>query len=169
MQFSELAKARYSVRAFAPTPVEPEKRDAMLEAARVAPTACNYQPVKLRVFETSEDLAKVDECSPCRFGAPLAFLVCYDKSVCWQPIPDEDKGSGTMDASIAATHILLQATDLGIGSIWVGMFDPAKMRELFNIPENYIPVALLPIGYPADGCEPHQFHTTTKDMSDLVF
>ena len=169
MHFSELAKNRFSVRAFAPTPVEADKKAAMLEAARGAPTACNYQPVKILVIETPEDLEKLDACSPCRFGAPLAFLMCYDKTKCWQPVPNEDKGSGTMDASIAATHILLQAADLGVGSIWVGMFDPVKARELFSIPDDYVPVALLPVGYPAEGCEPHPFHTTTKDLSELVF
>lgn len=169
MSFAQLAHDRFSVRAFAPTPVEPEKKDALIEAARVAPTACNYQPVKIRVFETPEDLEKLDLCSPCRFGAPLAFLMCYDKTVCWQPVPTEDKGSGTMDASIAATHVLLQAADLGLGSIWVGMFFEDKLREHFAIPEHIVPVALVPLGYAAEGCEPHQFHTTTKDVSELLF
>jgi len=169
MEFSKLVTERFSVRAFAPTPVEAEKKAAMLEAARLAPTACNYQPVKIRVFETPEDIEKLDLCSPCRFGAPLAFLMCYDKNVCWQPIPGEDKGSGQMDASIAATHVLLQAADLGLGSIWVGMFFEDKLREHFNIPENIVPVALVPLGYAANDCEPHQFHTTKKDLSDLVF
>ena len=168
MSFEQLAHARFSVRSFAPTPVEAEKKAALLEAARVAPTACNYQPVKIRVFETAEELEKLDLCSPCRFGAPLAFLMCYDKTVCWQPTPDEDKGSGTMDASIAATHVLLQAADLGVGSCWVGMFDPAKIREEFALPENVVPVALIPLGYPAVDCVPHDFHTTTKDLSALL-
>ncbi|MDR0861844.1 MAG: nitroreductase family protein [Oscillospiraceae bacterium] len=156
MSFSQLIKDRYSVRSFAQTAISADDKAAILEAGRVAPTACNYQPQRFHVFETAEDLQKLDLCSPCRYGAPYAILICYDKSVCWSQ-PD-GSNSGSIDASIATTHMMLQAADLGLGSIWVGMFDAAKLAAEFALPENIVPVALLPLGYPAEGTEPFALH-----------
>jgi nitroreductase len=169
MPFSQLILDRYSVRAFGPAPVSAEQKAAIIEAGRAAPTACNYQPQKIRVFEKPEDLAKLDLCSPCRYGAPLAFLICYDNTVCWhgQPGP-ADIGSGQVDASIVTTHMMLQAADLGLGSIWIGMFDTEKLRENFNIPENIVPVALLPVGTPAEGSEPFAMHFQRRELGEIL-
>ena len=145
--FLELAGARYSVRGFKPRPIEPEKLAQVLEAGRIAPTACNNQPQRIKVITGPADLAKADECTPCRFGAPVVLLVCYDKTKSWRRKFD-GADSGDIDASIVATHLMLAAHELGLGTCWVMYFDPAKTSELFGLPENIAPVAMLPMGYP---------------------
>ena len=145
-KFLELAAKRCSVRSYAPRSVEPEKIARILEAGQLAPTACNLQPQRFMVFSSAEDLAAVDECSPCRFGAPAVLWVCYDRSVCWQRGYDQ-ASSGEIDAAIAATHMMLAIEDLGLSSCWVMVFDPAKTAQVFRLPENIVPVAMLPFGY----------------------
>jgi nitroreductase len=165
--FAELAATRYSVRKFEKTPVEQEKIDRLLEVARIAPTACNNQPQRLIVVTAPEKLAFIDESTPCRFEAPLVFVVCYNQDTCWTRSFDGEK-SGVVDASIITTHLMLEATDLGLGSVWVMHFDPAKLRELFKLPDNLIPIALLPLGYPAADVEPNPRHLENKPLEDLL-
>ena len=78
MDFLELAKDRYSCRNFSKERIKKEDLDKILEAGRLAPTAKNNQPQRTLVLETEEDLAKFDECSPCRYGAQTVLLVFYD-------------------------------------------------------------------------------------------
>jgi nitroreductase len=152
MNFSELTAARYSVRNFLNDPIEQQKIALILEAARRAPTAANRQPQRILVIEKPDDLARVDRCTTCRFNAPLVFLVCYELSTAWVRNYDKEH-SGWVDASIVTTHMMLQAADLGLGSTWVMWFDPARARTEFRIPPGLVPVAFLPIGYPApDAC-----------------
>ena len=166
MNFSDLARARYSVRSFKDTPVEQEKLDQILEMGRIAPTACNDQPQRIKVI-TGADLAKVDEFTPCRFGAPLVLLVCYDKSSCWTRSFD-GAASGEVDASIVATHLMLAAQEQGLGSVWVMYFDPAKAVDIFALSENIIPVAVLPVGYPAKGARASSQHGQRVDLTDIL-
>jgi nitroreductase len=167
--FLDLAAARYSVRSFCPRAVEPEKLSQVLSAARLAPTACNNQPQRIKVISDPADLAKADECTPCRFGAPVVLLVCYDKTVCWRHPENNALTSGTIDASIVTTHLMMAAKDIGLGSCWVMKFDVAKAAELFNLPENFVPVAMLPIGYPAADAAPSDRHETRFDVDKIVF
>jgi nitroreductase len=165
--FARLAANRCSVRAFTETPVEQEKLDQLLEMVSIAPTACNNQPQRLIAVTEPDKLALIDKCTPCRNGAPLVFVVCYDQDTCWVRSFDGAK-SGVVDASIVATHLLLEATDLGLGSLWVMHFDPALLRELFALDDNVIPVAVLPIGYTAPDFEVNPQHTTSKPIEELL-
>ena len=165
--FLELAKERYSVRKYKSQPIEPEKLNQVLEAGRIAPTACNNQPQRIKVITDLADLAKVDECTPCRFGAPAVLLVCYDTSVCWKRSFD-GHNSGDVDASIVTTHLMLAAQEQGLGTCWVMYFDPAKTSELFGLPENIVPVAMLPIGYPTDDVEPAPGHEKKYDLGKIT-
>jgi nitroreductase len=167
MTFAELAAARYSVRNFLDTPVEPEKRDRILRAARLAPTAANRQPQRILVLATPEDLARMDQCTSCRFGAPLAFLICYDREAAWVRDYDQEH-SGWVDASIVTTHMMLQAADLGLGSTWVMWFDPGKTRSLFDLPVDVNPVAFLPTGYAAPDSQPSGQHPDRLPLDTLV-
>jgi nitroreductase len=168
MHFKELAAARYSVRKFKPDPVEKEKLDLILEALRTAPTAANKQPQRALLITSEEGLRKVDAITPCRFGAPAVLLVCFDKDACWVR-PTDKQDSGWVDASIVTTHAMLQAADCGIGSTWVMFFDAAKAREEFALPANLIPVAVLPLGYPAADAAPAGFHSQREPREKLVF
>ena len=165
--FFELAAERYSVRSFSSKAVEPEKQERILETGRIAPTAHNDQPQRIKVITSAGDLAKVDECTPCRFGAPMVLLVCYDKTVCWKR-PFDSALSGEVDASIVTTHMMLAAHGLGLGTCWVMYFDPAKATELFALPENIIPVAMLPVGYPAESASPSPMHGKRHDIAGLM-
>jgi len=167
--FLDLAAARYSVRSFCPRAVEHEKLAQVLSAARLAPTACNNQPQRIKVISAPADLTKADECTPCRFGAPIVLLVCYDKTVCWRHPANSALTSGAIDASIVTTHLMMAAHDLGLGSCWVMKFDIEKTAERFNLPENFVPVAMLPIGYPADNAAPSDRHGTRFEVEKILF
>ncbi|MCL2163946.1 MAG: nitroreductase family protein [Oscillospiraceae bacterium] len=165
--FLDLAKKRYSVRSYKETPVEPEKLKQVLEAGRIAPTACNNQPQRIKVITDPTELEMMDECTPCRFGAPAALLICYDKTVCWERRFD-GAHSGEIDASIITTHLMLAAQEAGLGVCWVMYFDPVKTVELFALPDNIVPVAFLPIGYPAEGAAPAEGHSQRQAIEDLL-
>ena len=165
--FLELAAQRYSLRKYSDRVIEPEVMAQVLESGRIAPTAHNDQPQRIKVIASPEELAKVDECTTCRFGAPAVLLVCYDKTKCWVR-PFDSALSGEVDASIVATHMMLTAQDLGLGTCWVMYFDEAKTKEQFALPENIIPVAMLPIGYPAEGAKPSKLHSSRLDMAELM-
>jgi len=168
MDFLKLAKKRYSVRSFSDKKVEKEKLDLILEAGRVAPTAVNYQPQRIIVIEKEEDMAKLNLCTRFHFNQTLALLVCYDKNVSWKrKFDNEDMGD--VDATIVATHMMLAAESLGIGSTWVGYFDPALVKEQFNLPENIIPVAILMMGYPSENAQPSPMHFQRFDLSVTTF
>ena len=167
MTFIELAADRYSVRRFSPADIEPEKLARVLEAGRIAPTAHNEQPQRIKIITGADELAKVDECTTCRYNAPTVLLICYDKTVCWKR-PFDSALSGEVDASIVTTHLMLAAHELGLGTCWVMYFNPAKTAELFALPENIIPAAMLPIGYPAENAAPSQLHSKRLDIEDLL-
>jgi len=168
MTFLEFAKERYSVRSFKDKPIETEKLSKVLESARIAPTGHNNQPQRIKIINSSEDLAKIDQCTRARFGAQTVLLVCYDKEVSWKRKKFDNACSGEQDAAIVTTHMMLAAHNLGLGTCWVMFFDPAKTRELFALPENIIPMAMLPIGYPSDDCAPHELHSQRVEIEKLL-
>lgn len=168
MNFLQLAKERYSVRKFSDRKVERDKLDMILEAGRVSPTAVNYQPQRILVIESPENLEKLKSCTVYHFHAPMALLVCYDSTASWKRFYDQ-KDMGMVDASIVTTHMMLQAADLGLGTTWVGHFDPEAIRTAFQIPDFLTPVALLPLGYPREDCRPHPLHGKRFDIEHEVF
>ncbi|MDF9866696.1 nitroreductase [Bacilli bacterium PM5-3] len=167
MNFFSMCKERYSVRKFLPNKVEKIKIKFITEAASFAPTAVNYQPQRILVLESEESLAKVKECTPYHFNAPLTFLICYDKKTSWKD--NMGKDSGIVDASIVVTHLMFAALEQGLGSTWVGSFDYDKVRKLFSLPDYLEPVAFLPMGYPADDSRPSQMHKNRLDLAKTVF
>ncbi len=168
MNFLDLAKSRFSARKFETKPVGKEKIDLILEAGKVAPTAVNYQPQKILVLTDKDKLLILKECTKYDFDAPLAFLVCYDKNICWKRGYD-GKSSGETDAAIVATHMMLEAKDLGIGSTWVMSFDPEKMRKAFDVCNDYEIAALLPMGYTTEDVPISKLHSTFRDEKETVF
>lgn len=113
--FKALASERYSVRKFDTKPVEQEKLDILLEAARLAPTAHNYQPQRLLVLNTADSLNKLKDCTNGHFNAPLAIIVCYDNTVSWKREYD-DADMGVVDASIVGSHLMFTVADIGLGT-----------------------------------------------------
>ena len=168
MEFSKLVKKRYSARKYEAKKVEKEKLLKILEAGRVAPTAHNYQPQRLLVLEKEENLEKLKKASK-TFDAPLAIIVCADHEETWKR-PHDKKDSADIDASIITDHMMLQAEELGLGSVWVCSFDPEILREEFKIPPHVEPVNILIIGYPEGNAPSGNRHDKTrKRLEKTVF
>ncbi len=168
MDFFKLASERYSVRKFVNQHLDQKLIDQILACGHVAPTGCNYQPQRILVLNTDESIEKLKKCTKCHFNAPSAMLVCYNRDESWVRKYDGAL-SAPIDASIVTTHLMLMAYSLGIGSCWVMHFDPFKMREEFNIPENYEPHALLVMGYPREDSEPIEMHANVRPLDEVVF
>ena len=167
MDFMTLAKKRCSVRSYTDQKVEPEKLEQILEAARIAPTAKNQQPVKLLVVQGEEGLAKVGKAANI-YGAPLAIIVCADHDQAWTR-PFDKKQSTDIDASILTDHMMLEATELGLGSVWICFFKPDVLREEFSLPDNLEPVNILAIGYAAgEPASPDRHDKMRKPTEQLV-
>ncbi|MDR1205741.1 MAG: nitroreductase family protein [Peptococcaceae bacterium] len=149
MNVMEAIKTRRSIRKYDARPIEGEKLDAVMEAARLAPSAGNQQQWK---FVLVRDAQKVQAFTEAANGqkfvgeAPAVIVVCATGSrvmACGQP-------TSTVDLSIAMTHILLAAHELGLGTCWLGNFSAEKVKALLGIPEDVAVVAVTPIGYPAE-------------------
>jgi len=167
MTFAELAAARYSLRKFADTPVEQEKLDLILEAGRNAPTAHNNQPQRIFVLRTPESLEKADGCTAAHFHPPVMLVIAYDPAVSWKREHD-GKDHGEIDATIAVTQMMLQAAELGLGTTYVGMFEPEKLIAAFPQMAGLVPIALLPLGYPAETARPSRLHGDRRPLEELA-
>jgi nitroreductase len=164
MEFSELIKKRYSVRAYKPDPVEDEVLSQVLEAARLAPTATNRQPFQLIVIHTAGREAELG-CIYKRdwfVQAPLIICICGIPAQGWTR--RDGRNYTDVDVAIAMDHLILAATDVGLGTCWVGAFDPTAAREVLNLPDGVEPIAFTPLGYPADQPKPKK----RKALSELV-
>lgn len=167
MDFQALSTARYSLRKFSSKPVEAEKLALILEAGRNAPTAHNNQPQRIFVLQSPEALEKADSCTAAHFHPPVILVVGYDAAVSWKRETD-GKDHGEIDAAIAATQMMLQAADLGLGTTYVGMFEPEKLQTEFPEMSGTELVAMLPLGYPAEGAHPSRLHTAREPLETFV-
>ncbi len=167
MEYFDLIKERFSVRSFKEEKLSTEEIEKILNAGHLAPTGCNNQPQRIYVFQSDDALEKLKNCTKCHFNAPNAMLVCYNKDEVWRRKYD-GKSSGVVDASIVATHMMLAAANIGVGTTWVMHFDPKAMVNTFEISETQVPVALLVMGYPADDVKPLGLHFESRPISDTV-
>ena len=164
MEFSDLIRKRYSVRAYASRPVEEEKLQRVLEAARLAPTAANRQPFQILILTTAGREAELRRI----YGrdwfvqAPLVLCMCAIPADGW--VRMDGKIYTDVDAAIAMDHLVLAATDVGLGTCWIAAFNPAEAREVLGLPAGVEPVAFTPLGYAADEPRPKD----RKALSDLV-
>lgn len=168
MNFSELAETRYSVRKFTDKPIDSDDMNKILTAGNVAPTGCNNQPQRIYVITSPEKIEVLNQVSKCIFGAKTVLLFAYDTSEDWKNPLEDGVHSGVQDVSIVATHIMLQAWEIGVGTCWVNYFSPSRLKKEMGLPENEEPVLLMPIGYPAEDSEPIAMHSQYKDISETV-
>jgi len=150
MDFLELAKKRYSVRAYKSDPIEDEKLQQVLEATRLAPTACNIQPFRFIIIHTKGKEAEL-RCiySASWFAqAPIVICACGIPTESWKR--RDGKNYCDIDVTIAMDHLILAATELGLGTCWVGAFNPDAAREILKLPDDVEPIAFTPLGYPND-------------------
>jgi len=164
MEFSQLIEARYSVRAYKPDAVEEDKLTYVLEAARLAPTAANRQPFQVIVLPTAgreKELGRIYS-KDWFVQPPLVIAICAMPGQAWSRM--DGMNYAVVDASITMDHLILAAADVGLGTCWVGAFDPDAARQVLGLPEEVEPIAFTPLGYPAD--EPRQ--KKRKPLSDIV-
>jgi nitroreductase len=167
MDFLELAKKRYSVRKYEPKRIEEEKLLKILEAGRIAPTAANLQPHSIIVVQKKEGFEKLDKCAR-TYGATLALIVCANHDVSWKR-PFDNKDTADIDASIVTDHMMLQATELGLGTVWICYFNPTILKEEFGLPDNIEPINILAVGYPAGEAAASDRHDKArKPLNDIV-
>lgn len=164
MEYFELVQKRFSVRSYLDQPVEAEKLNAILEAARQAPTACNLQAFKIVVIHTKDHQEALKKIYQRAFfiQAPIVIGIFSQSGAAW--VRSDGKCYGDVDAAIVMDHLILSATDQGLGSCWVASFNAAAARELLGLGDEYEPVAFTPIGYPAGAA----VKKTRKSLEDIV-
>lgn len=167
MDFTTLCKDRYSVRAYSDKPIEEEKLNKILQTALSAPTAKNNRPVRFIVCKSQEALAKAASCSPCTFNAPAVIIVCTDTDVCWNAT-DGSRTSADIDATLVGSQLMLSATENGLGTCFVLLFDPQKTKEVFELPNNIKPIFYMPIGYKTETAEPNPRHFQRDNLKDVT-
>jgi len=131
-------------------PVEDKKVQQVLEAARLAPTAANRQPFQLIVIRTAGREVELKRIYSAEWfcKAPLVICACAVPSRAWSRM--DGKNYSDVDVTIAMDHLILAATELGLGTCWIAAFNPIASREVLGLPEDVEPVAFTPLGYPAD-------------------
>ena len=170
MSFLEIAQKRFSCRSYENKPVEKEKIMQIMEAARIAPSANNKQPWKF--FVISEDkkfLEKVHETYHRDWfnEAPVVIVCCANNVESWKRSYD-NKNHAEIDTTIAIDHITLAATDLGLATCWICNFHIDKVIELFNLPDNLTPIALIPVAYCKTKPDLNRFDKKRKNIKDIV-
>ena len=165
--FLQLARDRYSCRAFSDAPVEAEKIQALVDAAVAAPTAVDKQPWHLWVVESLEAVERISALTRFNFGAKVILALGAAADEAWVRKYD-GRNFADVDASIVGTHIMLAAHDLGLGTTWVGHFDAPAVKEAFPEMADYDLVALFPLGYPAEDAEPAPMHFKRRPADELV-
>ncbi len=165
MEYSELIAVRYSVRAYRSDPVEDGKLQAVLDAARLAPTADNRQPFQLIVLHTAgreEEIGRIYR-RPWFVQAPLVIAICAVSSQAW--VRESDRFNARLvDAAIVADHLILAATNLGLGTCWIAAFNVEAARRVLQLPAEVEPVIFTPLGYSADQPGPK----IRKPLGELV-
>jgi len=168
MDFLDLAKKRYSSRKYKNTPVEGEKLAKILEAGRVAPTGANTQPQRIIVVKEAAGLEKLRKGANIH-GAPLGLIVCGDHKASWKR-PIDGKDILEIDSAIVSTHMVMEATDLDLDSIWVCYFNLKILKEEFKVPDNYEILSIIGIGY-GEGpiASPDRHDKARKPIEETVF
>lgn len=169
MDFLKLAEERYSCRSFSTKEVEKEKIEKILKVAKLAPTARNLQPQRILVLTQKKQLEKLNGCTQYGWNAPVIMILFYDKSVSYKRDKYDNKEFGDIDISIVTTHMMLEAQNLGLGTTWIGSFNSYKLLEIYEVPQNLIPVAILSIGYPSEEAKPSKSHFQRNEINDFVY
>lgn len=168
MNYFDLVRSRFSVRDFKDEPLSEEYLSAIVEAGRVAPSACNKQPQKVYIVKSPKTRAALAKVCRFTFGAPVILAVGYDRDREWKNRLMGGHGSGECDASIVTTQMMLAAWELGVGSCWVGYFNADEVREALSLPEGVCITALLPLGYPKEGAKPLDLHYEYRPYEETV-
>lgn len=169
MEFTELINSRESIRNYDPSrPVPEEVLKRILDAGRIAPSACNLQPWKFLLVSSPAMLDKVRDCYSRDWfrDAPHVVAVVGLKDRSWVRSFDNYRSVET-DAAIAMTHIILAAENEGMGTCWIAHFDPAKLRKALGITASQEIYGITPLGYQRPGFS-KSGEKKRKDFSEVV-
>ena len=164
MEFSELIRARFSVRSYRSDPVEEDELHQVLEAARMAPTAANKQPFQLIVIHTAGRETELGSIYDRGWfvQAPVVICACGVLDRGW--VRRDGKNYVDVDVAIVMDHLTLAAANIGLGTCWIGAFDAAAARHVLNLPDGVEPIAFTPLGHPAAEPGPKR----RRQLSELV-
>jgi nitroreductase len=169
MRFLELVKSRISVRQYTSQKVEDDKIAYILECARLAPSACNFQPWHFFVIKNDNLRCQLQECYHRKWfaEAPVYIVACSDTSISWKRGFD-GKDHSDIDVAIAVEHICLAAAEQGLGTCWICNFDAPKCSEILNLPEHIHPIAIIPVGYTTQSVSANPNRKTIEDITQVM-
>jgi nitroreductase len=166
MPVLDLMKTRCSVRQFKDQPVEREKLLYMLEAGRVAPSGCNYQPWRFIVLEDKALIGRIAPDWVRESHAPVLIVACGDHQHAWRRRDGKDHCD--IDVAIAVDHMMLAAAEVGLGTCWICSFDAYRCATLLELPYQLEPAVLIPVGYPTETRPPERHDKERKTLKELV-
>ncbi|MBD5334395.1 MAG: nitroreductase [Bacteroides sp.] len=166
-QLYRIAEQRFSCRAYSDRKVERDAILTVIDIARLAPSACNRQPWMFLVADSEEQRAAILKSYDRDWArtAPEFIVACGLHDEAWHRGSD-GKDHTDIDVAIAVEHLCLAATTIGLETCWICNFDPQPVREAFGLPDGVEPIAILPIGYPAEGTEAPV--KKRKELSEIV-
>lgn len=169
MEFDSVVERRKSTRKFNEKPVDKQLIVQLLESARLAPSAVNFQPWKFYVCTSEETKQALRESYNREWfaGAQTYIVACGDHTQSWKR-PADGKDYCDIDVAIATEHIVLKATDLGLGVCWVCHFDVEKVKKALQLTDSWEPIVILPIGYPADDFVADARNKKRKPLDEIV-
>ena len=173
MTVLDIIRKRQSVRKYQDKPVEEEKLQQILEAARLAPSSTNSQPWHFISVKDKELKSKLMNAVPLGVAAmnkfineaPIVIVGCVTPTFFQKVSSVFGRENHFIDVSIAMEHMVLVAEDIGLGTCWVGWFDEGKVKKLLNVPRGAKVVAMLALGYPAEG----GMHATTRKALEEIY
>ena len=163
MEVFEAIKKRRSIRKYELKNVEKEKLLKVLEAARLAPSAMNRQPIAFVVTKEKETIEKLSSASNQKWVAPIIILICAFPEEAW--VREDGEEYWKADAAVAMNNISLQACAEGLGTCWIAAFKEEKIKGILGIDPEARVVAMTPLGYPAEKKGPV---TKRKTLNELV-
>ncbi|MFC1976746.1 nitroreductase family protein [Chloroflexota bacterium] len=164
MQFLELARKRYSARSYKSDPVEDDKLQQVLEAARLAPTRHNQQPFQLIIIHPSGREAELGRIYPGAHFVQAPIVICACGIPSQDLISQGKLGRRELDVGIVMDHLSLAAFSLGLGTCWIGAFDRTAASEVLGLPDDIEPLIFMTLGYTDDPGRPK----TRKALTDLI-
>lgn len=150
MAFLELAKQRFSVRAYLEKPVEEDKLQAVLEAGRLAPSAANRQPWSVVVIRDPKQRQTIGAAYPREWflKAPVILVLCIEPAKAW--VRSDGRNYADVDGAIAMDHMTLCAASVGLGTCWIAAFEPTRIKHALALPAGIEPLAMTPLGYASE-------------------
>lgn len=166
MNVLSLMKQRCSVRKYEDRPIEREKLLYVLEAARVAPSACNIQPWRFLVVQDRERIRRIAPVWVTEAKASAVIVACGDHRQAWRRRDGKDHCD--IDIAIAVDHMTLAASEIGLGTCWICSFDAFAIAVALELADHVEPIVLLPIGYPAESKDANRHVRDRKLLDEIV-